>query len=188
MKRLFPIALLACLLATGPARAQDDGLGLYFSQSEFSLFTAAATNVPGFALASYIVLTAPSGDVITGYEVGIASTAADFAIPLTSLFFDTNLGTNVNQRVTFAVPKPALPGGTLLSAAFLTTGSLLPETISFGPSSPSSLRCCLPVVFYAGTGPVVCSYPHGTPDVAWLNGAPVPGEPRAWGDVKAMFR
>lgn len=188
MKRLLMCLTLACLSGAGGARAQDDALGLYFSSTEFSLETADATVQPGFLLAGYVVLTAPTGAMLTGYEVGISSTAADFAIPVTSLFLDTNLGSNTNHRVTFAVPKAALAGGTVLSTVFLSTGSLLPETISFGPSSPSSLPAGKPVVIYAGTGPVACSQPHGTPVVAWLNGQPVAGDDVAWGDVKALFR
>jgi hypothetical protein len=134
------------------------------------------------------VLTEPTRSIVTGYEVGVSSTAADFSTPITSLFMDLNLATNTNQRVTFAIPKSVTAGGTVLSTAFIGADSLALETISFGPSSPSSLRCCSPAVFYAGTGPVACSYPHGTPVVAWLNGQPVSGDDVTWGAVKSLFR
>ena len=188
MKRWIMVLTLAGLAAAGAARAQDDALGLYFSSTVFSIETADATVMPGFTMAGYVVLTLPTGAMITGYEVGISSSAADFTIPVTSLFLDTNLGTNTNQRVTLAVPKAAVAGGTVLSTAFLATDSLVPETVSFGPSSPSSLPAGMPVVFYAGVGPVACSYPHGTPVVAWLNGQPVADDGATWGGVKALFR
>lgn len=188
MRRMLLALTIACLSTAGATQAQDDALGLYFSSTVFSLDTADATVMPGFTLAGHLVLTSPTGGMITGYEVGISCTAADFAIPVTSLFLDTNVGSNTNQIVTFTVPKAALPGGTVLSTAFIATDSLLPETISFGPSSPSSLRCCSPVVIYAGVGPVACSYPYGTPVVAWLNGQPVTDQAPSWGSVKALFR
>lgn len=188
MKRLLLLVALACLLSAGAARAQDDALGMYFNATTFSLEAAAVAAQPGFTIAAYLVLTSPTGGTITGYEVAISSSAADFSIPVTSLFLDTNLGTNANQRVTFLVPKPALAGGTVLSTAFIATDSLLPETIAFGPSTPSSVACCSPAVVYSGVGPVPCSYPWGTPVVAWLNGQPVAEQPQSWGEVKALFR
>ncbi len=186
MRKWLIAILLACLPATNAAAA--DALGLYFSDTVFTLDTAAATVTPGFLTAAYLVLTGPTGAVVSGYEVAITCTAPDFAIPLTSLFLDTNAGTNVNQIVTFAVPKPALPGGTVLAAVFLQTASEVPETISFGPSTPSSLRCGCPVVDYGAEGLVACDWPFGTPAVAWLGGAPIADEPAAWGAVKALYR
>lgn len=188
MKPSITLIAVVVLLA-GAVRAQPDAMGLYFSSTTYTLSTASAMNAPGFALAAYIVLTNPSGAMISGYEVGIACTAPDFAIPLTSLtFLDNNAGTNLNQIVTFGSPKPAVAGGTVLAAVFLTTGSTDLETISFGASSPSRLPGASPVVDYGAGGLAACSQPFGSPVVAWLNGLPVRDEPSTWGEVKANFR
>ena len=189
MRSLFTIIVAIGLLPAGPALAQKDALGLYFSSTTFTLSTASAMVTPGFATAAYIVLTDPSGAMITGYEVGISCTAPDFSIPVTSLtFFDTNLGTNVNQIVTFGSPKPAVAGGTVLSMAIVATASLNPETISFAASSPSRLPGGLPVVDYGAGGLVACSQPFGSPVVAWLNSLPVRDEASTWGGVKSLYR
>lgn len=186
MSRWIFAFLLACAPAT-MARAAD-ALGLYFSPTVFTLASATATIEPGFLTPAYVVLTEPTGAVVSRYEVAITCTAPDFAIPLTNLFGDTNAGTNVNQIVTYARPRPTLPGGTVLVTVFLQTDSHLPETISFGPSSPSSLRCGCPVVDYGSGGLVACDWPFGTPVVAWLNGHPIADEAAAWGAIKALYR
>ncbi len=188
MKRLMTVTLMVGLMAFGAASAQDDALGLYFSSSTFNLGTSSATNAPGFMIASHIVLTNPTGAVIDGYEVGISCSAADFAIPLTSLMFDLNLGTNANQIVTFLSPKPVVAGGTVLSSVFLATASTDFESISFGAASPSSLPGDAPVIDYGIGGLAACSQPFGTSVVAWLNGLPVSEESSTWGGVKALYR
>ncbi len=186
MRRWLCALLLACAPVTAAFAA--DALGLYFSDTVFTLGSATATVEPGFLTPAYIVLTEPTGAVVSGYEVAITCTAPDFTIPLTSLFFDTNAGTNVNEIVTFLVPKPTLPGGTVLATVFIQTNSEMPETISFGPSSPSRLRCGCPVIDYGPEGLVACDWPFGTPVVAWLNGHPIADESAAWGAVKALYR
>ncbi|MBK6733264.1 MAG: hypothetical protein IPG61_04120 [bacterium] len=188
MKRLAIAVICTVICCAALAPAQDNALGLYFSGSTFTPATASAMVSPGFLTAAYIVLTNPTGAVIEGYEVGITCTAGDFGIPLTNLMFDTNLGSNVNQRVTFMSPKPALAGGTVLATVFLATASTDFEEISFGAAAPPSLPGDLPVVDYAGTGPVPCGQPWGTPAVAWLNGVPVSVEASTFGAVKAIFR
>lgn len=182
--------LCAFLLAGAPATTAfaADALGLYFSDTVYTQGSATTTVVPGVLTPAYLVLTEPTGAVVTGYEVAITCTAPDFAIPLTSLVGDTNAGTNVNQIVTFLVPRPALPAGTLLVTVFIQTDSEVPETISFGPSSPSSLRCGCPVVDYGAQGLAACDWPFGTSAVAWLNGSPIEDEAAAWGAVKALYR
>lgn len=188
MKRSLYAVLLVGLAAAVPAAAQDNALGLYFSDSAFTAETASRTVAPGFLMPGYIVLTNPTGDLIDGYEVGITCTAADFAIPMTNLTFDTNEGTNTNQIISFAVPKPALAGGTILAMILFSTDSANVETISFGASSPSSLPGDLPVVDYRAGGVVACGQPFGTPIVAWLNAETVAAENSTWGDLKATFR
>lgn len=182
------MARLTALPAAVPALAQDDALGLYFSNTTFSLATASATNAPGFIVAAYIVLTNPTGAMVSGYEVAISSTAADFAVPVTSLFFDLNLGTNMNQIVSYLSPKPAAAGGTVLAMIGFATASVAPETIAFASASPSSLPGDRPVVDYGAGGLVACGQPYGTPVVAWLNGQPVAAEISTWGAVKSTFR
>lgn len=188
MKKWIMVVMAVGLLHAGTLLAQDDALGLYFSDSTFSAETASTTVTPGFMMAGYIVLTNPTGVLIDGYEVGITCTAGDFAIPLTSLFFDLNAGTTANQIVTFLSPKPVVAGGTVLSTIFFTTNSLALETIAFGASSPSSLPGDLPVIDYGAGGLVACGRPFGTPVVAWLNGQAVATEGSSWGAVKATFR
>jgi hypothetical protein len=186
--KTLAIAALAALMLVGPAQAQDDALGLYFSDTEFTEETASADITPGFLLVAYIVLTSPTGTVVDGYEVGISCTAPDFAIPLTGLqFFDQNLGTNTNQIVTFGTPKPVAAGGTVMTSVFLGTGSTELEEISFGPSDPSSLPDGRPVVAYGDLGLVACSYPWGDPVVARLNAEPVSVDQRSWSRLRALF-
>lgn len=175
-------------LATGGAWAQDNALGLYFNESEYTLDTAHRLVAPGFAMPGYIVLTNPTLTMVTGYEVGIACTAPDFAIPMTNLTFDTNLGTNTNQIVTFMTPKPAAPSGTVLATVFLTTDSTDYEEIAFGPSDPSSLPGSMPVIYDGAGGFVPASAPFEASAVAWLNGTPVPVQRVSWEKVRALFR
>lgn len=188
MRKLLIALLLFALPAAEPAMAQDDALGLYFSDSTFSLATASRANAPGFVVAAYIVLTNPTGAVVSGYEVGVSSTAADFAVPVTSLIFDINLGSNTNQLVSFMFPKPTAAGGTVLAMIGFSTASVAPETIAFAAATPSSLPGVLPVVNYGAGRLVACSQPYGTPVVAWLNGQPVAAENATWGAVKSTFR
>lgn len=188
MKRCIPVLLLSCLLLSLPALAQEDVLGLYFSDTTFTLETASASVPSGSLLAGYIVLTGPTGAVINGYEVGISSSAPDFAIPMTNLTFDTNDGDNLNQIITFMTPKPALAEGTVLATVFLSTASTAPETISFAAASPSSVGGVAPAVDYSSGPAVACSPPWDAPYVAWLNGQPVATDRAAWDEVKALFR
>jgi hypothetical protein len=186
MIRRLILLVLAALVVSLPAQA--DTLGLYFSAVEFSAETASATVEPGFVLVAYIVLTDAGAGVIDGYEVAIACTAADFAIPFTNLTFDTNDGTNTNQIVTFMTPKPVQAAGTVLTTVFVSTSSTDIETISFGAATPSSLPGAAPVVRYGDGSLVACDLPFGSENVAWLNGEVVAGEPATWSGVKAAFR
>lgn len=188
MKRKTIVTVMILTLAAGVAGAQDDAMGLYFSETEFTIDTAQAVVSPGFTTAAYIVLTNPTMAVATGYEVNISSSASDFAIPVTSLSFDTNLGTNTNQIVTFSIPKPTAPGGTVLATVFIATASTNYEEIAFGPSIPSSLPAGVPVIYDGAGGLVAGSPPFDASAVAWLNGVPVPDEGVSWGDVRALFR
>ncbi len=120
MRTTVTAFIILCLIAP-VASAQDDALGLYFSDSEFTQETAGATNSLGFMLAGYIVLTNATGVSVAGYEVAITCTAPDFAIPMTNLTFDANAGTNSNQIITFMSPKPVEAGGTVLATIFITT-------------------------------------------------------------------
>lgn len=188
MKTLISTILIAGLLFAGNALAQEDALGLYFSNTEFTSETASATVVPGFVMLAYVVLTNPTGSAVDGYEVGITCTAADFGIPLINLFFDSNAGTNTNQIISFTTPKPVIAGGTVLMTIFLNTESTDLETIAFGASWPSSLPGDRPVVDYGSEGLVACGQPFGSATVAWLNGLAVGTEASSWGELKALFR
>ncbi len=187
MRIITAACIILSVIATA-AWAQDDALGLYFNETEFTQETANRTTAPGFTMPGYVVLTNATGPMIAGYGVGIASTAADFSIPVTSLGFgDSNSGTNTNQIVSFLTPKPVAAGGTVLSTIFFVTDSTELEEISFGPSNPSSLPG-VPVVEYVPGGAVACSQPFGTPTVAWLNAEVVAVQTEAWGGVKALYR
>ena len=188
MKAMLIAILFVGLLFAGSAPAQDDALGLYFSSTEFGPETASATVAQGMMMACYIVLTNPTGALIDGYEVGISSSAVDFAIPLTNLTFDTNEGTNSNQIIPFLIPLPTVAGGVVLATIVFTTESTDLETIMFGASSPSSLPGILPVIDYGAEGLVACGQPFGTPVVAWLNGQAVANNQSSWGGVKAVFK
>jgi len=166
--------------------ADDNALGLYFSDTEFTQETATAEIEPDFLLASYVVLTGATGSTVAGYEVVISCTAPDFSIPVTSLFWGENAGTSTNQIVHFATPVPVVAGGTVLSTALVGTASTGYEEISFGPADPSSLPGT-PVVDFGGGDLQPCSYPFGTPVVAWLNADPVATEARSYSGVKRLF-
>lgn len=188
MRLLITAVLFMGMLFAGSVLAGDDALGLYFSSTEFTLDSASTTISPGFTTSGYIVLTNPTGAVVDGYEVGISCSAADFAIPLTDLLFDTNAGTNANQIITFATPKPVVAGGTVLATIFFTTESVDMETIAFGASSPASLPGEMPVVDFGAGGLVACSLPFDAPAVAWLNGQAVPTHKSTWDAVKVIFK
>jgi hypothetical protein len=188
MRPWITAVLIIGVLFAGNALAVEDGLGLFFSSTEFSMETAVIDVVPGFMMTGYIVLTDPSGAVIDGYEVGITCSAEDFEIPMTNLTFDINAGTNLNQIITFMVPKPAVAAGTILATIFFTTESIDLETIVFGASTPASLPVDQPVVDYGAGGLVAADHPFCTSIVAWLNEQPVPIEGSTWGAVKATFK
>jgi len=181
---VLAVCSLTLLVAGGVATAQN-AIGLYFSDEAFTYDTAHAETTPGFLLVAYVVLTEATGDIVDGYEVGISCTAPDFAIPLTSVDWD-NQGTPTNQIVDFIVPVPVQTGGTVLCSVYLETASTDPETIVLGPSDPSSLPDGVPVVDFGGGDLQPCSYPFGTPEVAWLN-APVAAASRSWSGIKALF-
>lgn len=175
--------LIGLLGATTIASA--DTLGLYFSDTQFDADTAACEGLPpNYSTTAYIVLTQASGSTVAGYEVGIASSAPDFSIFMLGW---ENQGTPYNQLVHFVSPKPVLPGGTVLYAIIIFTGSAECQTISFGPAVPPSLPDGLPVVDYVDVGLRSCGYPFGSPVVATVNCGPVADATTAWGDVKALF-
>lgn len=184
--------LAALLLAMSPlvrsAHGQSDVLGLYWHSERFDAETATIWTVPGYAKLVFLVLTEPSGSLIDGYEVCITSTASDFEYLSGNYYRGWNLGTQTNHLVTFPEPLPVTSSGTVLDIAYLITDLIVPRIVSFGPSSPSSLPAGMPVVVYSGMGPVACSYPFGTPVVAWLNSSPVDAAAQSWGSVKALFR
>ncbi len=175
------------LLVAGAGLAQDNALGLYFSDTEFTAETAQATIEPDFTLAAYVVLTGATGSAVSGYEVNITCTAEDFAVPLTNLVFGENSGTNTNQLVQFFEPVPVAEGGTVLSFLVLATSSTEYEEISFGPADPSSLPDGVPVVDFGGGDLQPCSYPFGSPVVARLNVDTVPVAARSWSQVRTLF-
>ena len=185
---LLATMLLAIPLVVPSANGQSDALGLYGHPERFDASTATIWTVPGYAQLVFLVLTEPSGSLIAGYEVGITSTASDFEYLSGNYYRGWNLGTQTNHMVTFPEPVPVTSGGTVLDIAYLNTDLIVPRIVSFGPSSPSSLPAGMPVVVYSGIGPVACSYPFGTPVVAWLNSPPVAAPAQSWGSVKALFR
>jgi hypothetical protein len=187
MYRLIATLAAITLAAGTVALADDNALGFYFSNSEFTLETAGITIIPGYARMGYIVLTSATGSVVSGYEVSIAATAPDFSILMTGLGWGQNSGTNANQIVHFLTPVPVAAAGTVLTFVIFGTDSTDAEEISFGPASPSSLPGGTPVVDFDGGNLQACSYPFGTPVVAWLNGEPVANESTSWSSVKALF-
>lgn len=174
----------AVLVIAGLAAADDNAIGLYFSDSEFTIATASA-NFEDFALLGYVVLTEATGDVVTGYEVGISCSEPGFTF-LPTLFWGENAGTDLNHLVTFFEPRVVSPGGTVLSDAFVGYSGVVPAEVMFGQADPSSLPDT-PVAFFDGVA-TACSYPFGTPVVAWLNSEPVANEGHSWSRVKGLFR
>jgi len=182
MKRLAIAG--AFLVLAGFATANDNAIGLYFSDTEFTVATASA-NFVDFARIGYVVLTEATGSVATGYELGISCSEAGFTFWPT-LVWGENAGTDLNHLVTFLEPRVISPGGTVLSNAIVGYSGGVPAEVMFGPAEPSSLPDT-PVVFFDGVA-TACSYPFGSPVVAWLNNDPVASEGHSWSQVKGLFR
>ncbi len=181
------IAIVAiCLIAGTAALAEDNALGLYFSDSEFTRDTASTEISPEFAVTAYVVLTNATGSSVAGYEVGISCTAPGFNIAFTDLMFE-NAGTNDNHLVSYTVPRPVDPAGTVLSLIIFSADSDGYEEISFGPSDPPSLPDGVPVVDFGGGDLQPCSYPFDSWVVAWLNDDTVAVEARTLSEVKGLF-
>jgi hypothetical protein len=179
------LAIAAAMLAiAGLATADDNAIGLYFSDSEFTIATASA-NFEDFTRLGYVVLTGATGDVVTGYELGIGCSEDGFTFWPT-LFWGENAGTDLNHLVTFLEPRVVSPGGTVLINAIVGYSGGVPAEVMFGPAEPSSLPDT-PVVFFDGVA-TACSYPFGSPVVAWLNADPVASEGHSWSRVKGLFR
>jgi hypothetical protein len=181
MKRL---AIATAMLILGSAVAADDNaIGLYFSDTEFTVATASAS-FEDFTRLGYVVLTGATGNVVTGYEVSIECSEPGFTF-LSTLFWGENAGTDLNHLVTFIEPRVVAPGGTVLSSAIIGYSGGVPAEVMFGPAEPSTLPET-PVVFFDGVA-TACSYPFGSPVVAWLNGDPVANEGHSWSQVKTLF-
>ena len=184
-KSILILLAFTIIILAAPARS-GDALGLYFSDSEFNQDSATVMLEPDLAVMAYIVLTEPTGDVVAGYEVGIACTDPDFIYFAPSLIWE-NDGTDTNQIVHFVEPKPVLPGGTVLSSGFLSVQSTDEELVTFGPSDPSSIDEPRPAVEYVAVGWMACDGPFGSDVVAWLNPNPVATAPTSWSGVKGLF-
>lgn len=130
-------------------------------------------------LAIVLVALAP------GYELGITCSEPGFTF-WPNLSWGENAGTDLNHLVSFIEPRVVAAGGTVLSSAIVSYDGGLPAEVSYGPAEPASLPG-VPVVFFDGVASA-CSYPFGTPVVAWLNGEPVATEGQDWSQVKALFR
>jgi hypothetical protein len=182
MKQL--VIAMAMLVIAGLATAEDNAIGLYFSGSEFTIATASA-NFDDFARIGYVVLTEATGDVVTGYELGISCSEPGFVF-WSTLIWGENDGTDLNHLVTFFEPRVVSPGGTVLSDAIVSYGGGVSAEVMFGPADPSTLPDT-PVVFFDGVA-TACSYPFGSPVVAWLNSDPVASEGHSWSRVKWLFR
>lgn len=188
MRRLIPVIIAAVVAASATAQTVDNALGLYFNDSEFTFDNTNLTVQPGYAFVSYVVLRNATGSVISGYEVGIASTAPDLMVVIaTGPNGWTNVGTGFNQRVHYLLPVPVAASGTVLATVILWTSSTSYEEISFGPATPPSLPGDRPVVDFGGGYLQLCNYPFGSAVVARLNDEPVTDAATSWSRVKALF-
>jgi len=193
LKKLLALTLVA--LMAGAASAQP-GLGMFFSDTEFTDETTDFVST-GSPFNAYIVLIGDPGfATVSGYEVGITedSGGALFVLSVTGPNGWTNFGGNLNHLVGFQTPVPHGPDGTVLCTLQMLYGGAGTVTFTFGASDPNSIDGWNGPVIADATNPnnLVAAFAAGgsTPGpVATVNGDGVtPVEQTSLSDVKSLFQ
>jgi hypothetical protein len=137
MKKLLALALV--VMVAGGAIAQDENMmGMFFSDTEFTDATTSWTNT--FApFNAYIVLLNATVETVGGYEVGIGIPGTVFLLSVTGPNGWTNFGGNTNHLCGYQTPLPRGEVGTVLSTVqMLYTGTDI-VGILFGPATPATI-------------------------------------------------
>ena len=180
--------LLAAALA-GPAVAYDDNtMGMFFSESDFTEqsrnFDTGSASFNG-----YVVLLEPTVGSVGGYEVGIdISASMVFVLGVTGPNGWTNFGENLNHLVGYVTPLPVYSEGTVLCTVQLLYTQDQYVQIYFGPSDPSSMPG-VPVIA-DGSDPnnlIGCKVLGRDGQVASLNRPEPETDEARWSSVKSLF-
>jgi hypothetical protein len=177
----------------GGAMAQEAGIGIFFSDSEF---TDANTNTSagGSPQDMFVVLLGGPFDTIAAYELGITFTGvAPFILAATGPGGWTNFGTNENHLVGYQVAQPLANGALVLCTMSILATDAGTTEILIGPSDPSSFDPQVPGIAN-GANPddlLPCGLTAGqtVPGVvATINGGGITAtESRTLSDVKSLF-
>jgi hypothetical protein len=195
MKKLLALACVA--LMAGTAVAQIPGMGLFFSDTEFTDENTNSTAI-GSPTNAYIVLLNSPYQTILAYEVGItiSNEAAVFVTAVSGPNGWTNFGSNTNHLCGYQTPL-IVDGAEQDNAVVLATMALLNTTvdqvdISFGPASPSSFDGLYPGIAN-GADPTQLAWAFSAGGespglVATFNGPGVTAtESRSLSSIKALF-
>jgi len=185
--RIF-IALLVVVMATSAMAQDENTLGLFFSDTEFTPETANIENT--FApIDMYLVLLNPTVASIGGYEVGIVHDAPSlFFLTVAGPNGWTNFGDSQNHLAGYQTPLPAGPPGVVLcTLTLLYPGA---DTVCFNlvPATPASIPDYPAIA--DGSNPDnllpcnIFNYPDCT---ATINGA-VANEGASYSEIKGLFR
>jgi len=193
MKKLLALALVA-LMAGGALAQEINGMGVFFSDTEFTdaTTTAASTGAPQNM---YVVLIASEFATIGGYECGLSfSDAGVFALGASGPNGWTNFGSGSLDHLCGYMTPLAVGGNgaVVLSTVSFLFGGGTPVDITMGQASipsfpgfpaiadgsnPEALRACVLTTGVAPPGVV-----------ANLNGSQIVAtEERSLSEVKALF-
>lgn len=191
MKKLLALALVAMMAGAAlaqPASSEDNMMGMFFSDVEF---TDGATNhVNAFApFFGYVVLLNPTVPSIGGYELGIALDPSVFVLGVSGPNGWTNFGNNTNHLAGYTSPVPASDAGTVMASLNMLYTGTATIFIGFGPSEPSSLGDWPAIA--NGENPdelIACPLTSDGGYVATINGdGVVATESMSFTGVKALF-
>ena len=184
------LCLCLALVLAGPAIAYDDNtMGMFFSDSDFSE-EARNHDTGSAAFNGYVVLLDPSVNTVGGYEVGIEiSESMVFVLGVTGPNGWTNFGGNLNHLVGYVTPLPVYSDGTVLCTLQMLYTQEQYVQIHFGPADPPSLPDGVPVIADGAdaTNLIACHVLGRDGQVASLNRpAPVTDDAK-WSSVKSLF-
>jgi hypothetical protein len=195
MKKLVMLLMASLLVASTAFAVVDedpDMLGVYF---DLTADTACLEDVaPYTTIATYVIMTNPSFDMLYGVEFGYDKTdnltvlSTDFTVQQV-----TDVGSPGNHIVGFGAPQECSEATVIATMSVLyleTTGA--PASISLTGSNPSSIDPMLPTVLMAG-GELMTLGTSTLPGEASaiINGAcedVVATDSATFGAVKSLYR